>query len=256
SFDTMAQDLMKQALQPPPKGGLDNALEMARKAGVAIDMPGAGVPPKSASAEPAPQAAAEEALERDETAGLPVPKASSSKGHERSPWRIEAQATVKATPASVLAFYRKELVALGWKETAPARTEGAKTIVGYAAADGPGVLTLTRKGQETSISLLLRKEAEAKKSGMMPKAGQAKILIGNMHDTAATVIVGGKTFKVAPGVGSEKPDGPSLDVPPGNHKVTIKIAGSPDSTEIVTVQGNDIWGVLIGPGGALPVQMY
>ncbi|MGL4438346.1 MAG: hypothetical protein ACRCUE_03675, partial [Bosea sp. (in: a-proteobacteria)] len=69
-------------------------------------------------------------------------------------------------------------------------------------------------------------------------------------------LVGGRTIKIVAGVGSKQPDGPSLDVAPGSHKVTIKSSGKPDVIEVVTVGADDIWAVLLGPGGALPLQMY
>lgn len=257
NFDSIAQDMMKQALQPAPKGGgVEAALEAAKKAGVNIHIPGQTGLSGTASTAPTPGAVKEPMLERDEVGGLPVPKASSSKGQERTPWRVEIHATVKASPASVLAFYSKELAALGWRETAPARTEGARTEVAYASAIGPAVLTLMRKGGQIDISLLLRKEAEAQKSGLMPKPGQARIMFGSMLESDATVLVGGQTIKVVAGIGSKAPDGPSLEVAPGAHKVTIRNPGKPDITEVVTVRANDIWGVLLGPGGALPLPMY
>lgn len=257
NVDAIAQDLMKQALQPAPKGaGVEAALEAARKAGINVNLPGKTASSGAANAVPAPEAAREVALERDEIGGMPVPKAASSKSQERTPWRVEIQATVKASPASVLTFYSRELAPLGWRETTPAKTEGARTVVAYASAAGPGVLTLEQKGGQVSISLLLRKEAEAQKSGLMPKPGQARIMFGSMLESDASVLIGGQTIKVAAGVGSKAPDGPSLEVAPGAHKVTIRNPGKPDVTEVVTVRANDIWGVLLGPGGALPLPMY
>jgi hypothetical protein len=254
-MDGIAADMMKQALRPspPPSGGVEGALAAARAAGVRIDMPGKNQPAGSA---PAPEAAKEPALERDEVSGLPVPKGASSKGHEKTPWRLEVNATVKASPASILAFYQSELAAKGWREDGPVRNEGKRMIQPYTSAEGPAVLTLERKGSDTAISLLLRKEAEARKAGMLPKAGQAKLVFASMMEAEATVVTGGRTIKIAAGVGSKAPDGPSLEVAPGAHKVTIKSPGKPDVTETVTVRADDIWGVLLGPGGALSVPMY
>lgn len=253
TVDSMAQDLLKQALQPPPKGaGIESALAAARAAGVRVDMPA-----KSSSADaPAREPAKAVPLERDEVGGLPVPKSSSSRAQEKTPLRTHVQALVKASPDEVLAFYRDEAGTLGWRETAPARQERDRTILAYASAEGPVVLTLERKGRDIAISLLLRNEAAARKSGLMPKAGQAKIMFGSMLDADATVVVGGRTLKVAAGVGSKGPDGPSLDVAPGPHKVTVKSPGKPDVVEVVTVRADDIWGLLLGPGGALPLPMY
>ncbi len=251
-MDGMAQDLMKQALQPPKPQGLDAAMAAARAAGVTIPTPGKAQPAAAAAA----PAAAEPALERDEIGGLPVPKAASQKSQEKTPFRLEVQAVVRAGAGQVLDFYRRELGSLGWREAGPARNEGDRTIVSFTSPEGPARLTIERKGRDTSIALLLRKEAEARKAGLMPKAGQAKLMFGSMMDGDATVLVGGRTIKIAPGVGAKAPDGPSLEVAPGAHKVTIRTAGKPDVVEVVTVRADDVWGVLLGPGGALPLPLY
>jgi hypothetical protein len=253
-MDTMAQDLMKQALQPPKAQGLDAAMAAARSAGVIIPTPGRAQPAAAPSVASAP--APEPALERDEFGGLPVPKSASQKSREKTPYRLEVRATVRSSSSSVLDFYRQELGGMGWREAGPVRNEGDRTVLSFTSPDGPAVLTLERKGREVSIAVLQRKEAELRKAGLMPKAGQAKIMFGSMMDGDATVLVGGRTFKLPPGTGSKAPDGPSLDVAPGAHKVTIKSAGKPDVVEVVTVRADDVWGVLLGPGGALPLPLY
>ncbi len=122
-MDSMAQDLMKQALQPQKPQGLDAAMAAARSAGVTIPTPGRAQP-----AAPAAPAAAEPALERDEIGGMPVPKSASQKSREKTPFRIEVQATVRASTTNVLDFYRRELGGLGWREAGPVRNEGDRTI--------------------------------------------------------------------------------------------------------------------------------
>ncbi len=163
--------------------------------------------------------------------------------------------TVAASPESVLAFYRRELGALGWKETEPLRNQGGRMVAAFASADGPGLLTIERKGRETRATLLLRKEAEARKAGMLRKPvrranpGQhGRFRSDGRHRR--------RTFRLAAGVGSKAPDGPWLDVAPGSHRATIRAPGKPDVVENVTVRAGEIWGVVIGPGGALPLPMY
>ncbi len=250
-FDALTQDVMRQALQPSPAApgsGIDAALAAARAAGVRVDIAGRTQPTAKADAEPA--------LERDQAGGLPVPKGATSKSHETTNWRIEVTATLKASPDSVLAFYGRELAALGWREAAPVKSEGNRVSASYASAEGPAFLTIERKGRETTVTLLLRKEAEARKAGVMPKTGHARILFGNTMDAEATVFVGGKTLKVGSGVGAKKPDGPSLEVLPGVHRITFRSPNQPEVVETVTVRADDVWGVLLGPGGALPLPMY
>jgi hypothetical protein len=46
-----------------------------------------------------------------------------------------------------------------------------------------------------------------------------------------------------------------LDLQPGKYKCTLKLPGKPDQTGEVVVAANDTWGLLIGPGGILPMLM-
>jgi hypothetical protein len=259
-IDTMAQDAIRQALQTPPPGAAAGAAAAALAAAQAqarmrAASPPGGSAPAVASAPPV-AAAPEPTLERDEINGVPVPKPYSSREQERTTWRVETSATVKAGVASVLAFYRRELGALGWRESGEAKVESSRASLAFATPDGPATLTLEGKGRETRVSLLLRKEVEAKASGMMPRAGMARVMFGSMLDAESTVTIAGRTIKVAAGVGEKTPNGPSIEAPPGVHKVTIRSPGKPTVTETVTVKANEIWGLLLGPGGALPLQMY
>lgn len=260
TFDTLAQDLMKQALQAPPAappGTLPPSLANNPMAQQALAKALGARNQAEEPSKPAPrEARAEIKLEREDVGGLPIPKPYSSKAQTRTPWRQEAQASVSADIESITGFYRQETASLGWKEAGTPKITASRVEMPYTAPEGPILVTLERKGKATEVSVLLRKEAEVRKAGIMPKAGQAKILIGNMMDAESTIVFGGKTIKVGAGVGAKAPDGPSFEVNPGNHRLTIRNPGKPDETEIVTVKAGDIWGFLIGPGGGLPLQVY
>ena len=81
-------------------------------------------------------------------------------------------------------------------------------------------------------------------------------VFGNVTDGEAEITVNRRTVRVGPGVGAKKPDGPMLDLAPGKYEVSFKTAGKPAQRETVTVGKDETWGVLIGPGGALPLQAY
>ncbi len=194
------------------------------------------------------------ALEAEEMGGLPVPSRSTSKGTEKTPFRITLTATVSANRDSVLAFYRTELGKRGWTETGS--TSAQEWVVSYKAPEGPAQLRLTAKDMDTEVRLSLRKPAEAEKAGLLPKAGQGKLVFGNVLDSEAEITVNKRTVKVGPGVGAKKPDGPMLDLAPGRYEVSFRSAGKPAQRETVTIGKDETWGVLIGPGGALPLQAY
>lgn len=227
--------------------------------GDALEQPdgsNAGATASTAAGDKTKDDAPDVALEAGESGGLPVPKPNNSVGNTTSLFRHEAFAAVPAKLENVLAFYRRELAAHGWSEIGAAKIDGGKAIADFKSPEGPARLTLERKDSETHATLAVRKEVEAQKSGLMPKKGMVRLLFGSMADGSATVSITGRSVAVAPGVGLKKPDGPTLEVPPGSHKVTVKVGKQPPQTEAVTVAADEIWGLLIGPGGILPLQAY
>lgn len=226
---------------------------------VNISAVGSGLVVKTAAAAPQPSAmpAALQELEADEKEGLPLPKVNTQNSTERTPFRLVLEVRTSADLQSVLAFYRHELGKRNWTTTGEKTSTGPEqAMISFKSPDGPAVLKLSRERNETAIELSIRKTVEATKAGVLPKAGQAKVLFGNMLDKEAVVTVSGKTIKVGPGVGSKAPDGPSLDLPPGKYKFSFKIANGLAQSEEVTVGADETWGLLFGPGGALPLQVY
>ena len=196
-------------------------------------------------------------LEVEEVAGLPAPKSSSSKGSEKTPFRLVVSAQVNADFQSVLAFYRRELEKRGWKEQdTKVKTKPGELAFGYVSPEGPAVLKLSSSNEDTAITLTVRKPAEAQKAGVLPKPGQSKLLFGNMMPAAAVVTINNKTVKVGAGVGAKAPDGPTLDLPPGKYKFSFKAGKAPAQSDEIEIAADETWGILIGPGGALALHAY
>ncbi|MBY0559289.1 hypothetical protein [Hyphomicrobium sp.] len=212
----------------------------------------------SSDAASAPVNEPEKELEAEDAGGLPVPKEHSLSGSEQSMFRHGANANVPAKLTSVLTFYRRELGKRDWKED-PSKSviKDDAAEVHYATAEGPAVLKLGRANGETTVALSVREDDKAKKSGLLAKPGQTKLLIGNFLETEAVITIAGKTIKVPAGAGSKGPDGPTLDVAPGKYPYKLKGGASgPAPDDPVEVGADEIWGLMIGPGGVLPVQMY
>ena len=208
--------------------------------------------PVAAAAQPA-----EQPLEAEEMGGLPIPTRHSLGGTEKTPFRITLNASVPAGLAAVLDFYRRELGKRDWKEESQgAVVKQDQAVLAFASPDGPAVLKLDRKNDETVVSLALKKQGEATNAGMLPKAGQAKLLFGSMVETETVVTINKQTIRVGAGVGGKKPDGPSIDLPPGKYKYAFRVGSKPAETDEVEVRAGDTWGMLIGPGGALALQVY
>jgi hypothetical protein len=207
----------------------------------------------TASNEPA----TEEDLQVEETGGLPVPKKHSMTGSETTPFRGGLTASLPIDLNTVLAFYRRELGKRGWKEeTAGAAVQSDSVALAFMAPEGPAILKLGRNGDETTVTLMIRKPAEAQKAGVFPKPGQARVLFGNILPTAATVTINKQTVNIAGGVGSKAPDGPSIDIPPGKYKFSFKVGNKPAQSDTVEIGADEAWGLMIGPGGALTLQVY
>jgi hypothetical protein len=58
-----------------------------------------------------------------------------------------------------------------------------------------------------------------------------------------------------PGAGAKNPDGPAIDLAPGKYRVSLKMGGKSES-ETIEVGADEAWGLLIGPGGLLPLHVY
>ena len=157
----------------------------------------------------------------------------------------------------VLEFYRRELTKLNWKEEASGTVVAAdNAVVVFSSAEGPATLKLSRKDNETVVNLATKDADAAAKGGVLPKPGQAKLLVTNPNDAEASITVNKQTYKVAAGGGTKGPDGAIIDLPPGKYTFSAKLPGKPASNDELEVGADQTWGVLIGPGGALSLQVY
>ena len=196
-------------------------------------------------------------LTLQDVSGFPVPAPNSLNGSETSLYRIQVNARVTASVADVLKFYRRELGKRdGWTEATGAIVELGRAIVNYDTSEGPARLTLTSDGADTVVTLFLRKEVLASKAGMLPKPGNVKLMFGNMLDEDAEITIGKTTVKIPAGSGAKKADGPTLEIAPGKQTVSLARHGKTAQTEDVDVASGDVWGLMVGPGGVLALQMY
>jgi catechol 2,3-dioxygenase-like lactoylglutathione lyase family enzyme len=247
------------------------AMQMGPKVNVSAD--GSGLVMANAKAEAkgrqtANAAAAEarvEALEPDPDSALPVPKehTMSGIGTGKLPgtdiaFRRELNASVPAELASVLAFYRGELGKRGWKESAErAVVKPDQVQLGFAAPDGPAMLKLSRKDGETSINLAVKIPAVAAKADVMPKPGQAKLMLGNLGNGEATITINKQVIRIAPGAGGPQAKGPTLELAPGKYPYSVKVAGGPARNDTIELAADDAWGLMVVPGGeVMPMHVY
>ena len=212
---------------------------------------------KTATADAPSQAATEDDLIAEESGGLPVPKRHTMSVGSKTPFRHELNANVPLALADVLGFYRRELGKLNWKEESKGAVVAAdNAVVAFSSTEGPALLKLGRKDGETTVLLAIKDPEAVRKAGIMPKPGQTKIIFGNILTAESSLTFNGRTIKVAAGAGTKAPDGPTLDLTPGKYKYAIKPPGQPAQNEEVEVGADETWGLMIGPGGVLALQVY
>ncbi|TYO68283.1 hypothetical protein FXV83_01530 [Bradyrhizobium hipponense] len=239
-------------------------MQMGPKVNVRADGSGLMV----AAAKPAAEAQAKSAepLKPDSESQLPVPTQRSSTSlaatklpGSEAPFRRELEASIPAPLGDVLAFYRSELGKLGWEEKANGATVSAERAqIDFTSPQGPAVLKLGRAGGETTVNLAQKNPDAATRADIMPKPGQARLMLGNVGQKEAALTINKQTIKIAAGAGSpQSPKGPMLDLPPGKYQYALRVAGHPARNETLTVAAGDTWGLMVGPSGdVLPLQMY
>ncbi|UWU92402.1 hypothetical protein [Bradyrhizobium sp. CB1015] len=240
-------------------------MQMGPKVNVSASGSGLVMAAAKAAAVPEVQAKSAEPLKPDPESPLPVPTQRSSKSLATSkmpgsetPFRRELEASIPASLDEVLAFYRAELAKLGWQEKTGAAASAERAQIEFISPQGPAVLKLGRAKGETIVNLAQKNADAAVKADIMPKAGQARLMLGNMGPSEASLTINKQTVKIAAGAGGpQSPKGPMLDLPPGKYQYALRMSGRPHRTETLTVAAGEAWGLLVGPSGdVLPLQMY
>jgi hypothetical protein len=226
---------------------------------VSIDL--SGLATMAAAETPAAPAGAE-TLKAEDKDGLPVPDNYTNFSSEGSPYRNSVTATSPSALKAVLEFYRRELPARKWQEVpgGAEATDTQATLTFENKSDQAHlVLGLTRNADGgTDINIATKLEGAAKQAGVLPPSGQARIYLGNITDGEVTFTINQKEIKV--GVQSPNPtsmkDVPSVDLAPGEYDFTLAVPGQASVKDKIKVGPDEVWALVAGPGGALPVEMY
>jgi len=188
---------------------------------------------------------------------LVVPKPNVQQGRMKSMFRLEASAMVAASLETITAFYQREAEKRSWKgAAADGEVKPDATSLAYTTPDGPITLQLQHRSGWTSVTLVARKEREAAEAKMLPNPGAGKLMFANGLPAEWTAGIDGKSIRIKPGLGTKKPDGPSVDLKPGKYAVTLKSGAKSMPTVEVSIEPGQIWGVMLTEIGPLPVQMY
>jgi hypothetical protein len=190
--------------------------------------------------------------------GLFMPHDYSNYSSEGSQFRRSISAASPSDLVTLLEFYRRELPNLGWQEQPAAAIVGDSNVsLSFESPDGSLTLELSQTAPgETAIHLSTKLAQAAEEAGVLPQPGRARLLITNFSEVEAVVTIGGQDIKLAPGVGIEAPDGPSLDLDPGHYPFTLTMPGQAPVEDALDLGADQTWGLVVAPGGALPLQVY
>ncbi|WP_426615882.1 hypothetical protein [Bradyrhizobium sp. McL0616] len=195
-----------------------------------------------------------EAKVSDDT-GLPLPAGWAITTAKNSPFITSVYVETPLDLAAVLGFYRVALAKRGWAENDGAVVAPDRALIAFTTTDGPALLRLSRHDDKTIAEVSLRKPAVAK-AGLLPKPGQAKLMLGNKTDEDAIITINERTITLAAEAGGklansdtaagELPDSQKLDLPPGKYKVTLQVASGGAQNREFEVAANETWGLLVG----------
>jgi hypothetical protein len=221
---------------------------------------GSGTDSDASETDESPSPADAGELVAEDKDGLPVPDNYENFSDENSPYRRSLYVTSPSPVKALFEFYNRELAARGWLAlpgTVGATDEKATQL--YQNPDGELDLRLTKNSSGgTDINLTVKMISAAKKDGILPPSGQARIYFGNFADGQIVFNINQKEIKVEvqdPGQTSMK-GVPFIDVPPGEHAFSLTLPGEVPMTDKITVGQDETWALVGGPGGALPLQMY
>ncbi|MEQ8790901.1 MAG: hypothetical protein RIC55_31855 [Pirellulaceae bacterium] len=184
-----------------------------------------------------------------------LPEGSEDIRREGSRFRKTYHALVDMPPAEAAAFYRKELPTKGWKAVDGASSDGtlhfANDSMQLSAAFEP-------QGEKTSIEIVTRDAALAKKEGVLPEAGKGRLILANAHRVEVVYTIGKSDYRLKAGRGAKDfKEALNYSIPPGTYKIVVKIPGQPEQTERIDLTEGTSWAIVALPtGGYLPIQLY
>jgi hypothetical protein len=199
-------------------------------------------------------------LKAEDKDGLPVPENYTDYSGEQTPYYRSITASSPSSLKAVLNFYKHELPLNKWKELPGALVGADKGVVAFEndKQDRLEVKLTVNSKKGTDIVLTVKSKGPAKEAGIIPPAGKARIYFGNATDNPVEFAIEKKTYTVKQQSTSDPSmkDAPYVDVAPGSYPFTLTLKGQKPAGDKIEVGADETWGLIAGPGGALPLRMY
>jgi len=201
-----------------------------------------------------------ETLKAVDKDGLPVPENYTDYSGEQSAYYYSITASTPSALKAVLAFYKRELSLNKWKELPGAPAAANKAVVNYEndKQDRLEVKLTVNSKKGTDITLAVKLKGPAKEAGILPPAGKARIYLGNMTENPVVFSIDKKKFSVKQQSTADNSmkDAPFVDVATGSYPFTLTQKGQKPSSDKIQVGADETWGLIAGPGGAMPIRIY
>jgi hypothetical protein len=202
-----------------------------------------------------------ETLKAEDKDGLPVPANYTDYSGESGPYLHSITLASPSSLKTVLGFYRNELKSRKWREL-PGATGAGENKAALTFDNNQKdrlVLKLARNAAGgTDIKITVKSEGAAKKDGILPAPGMVRIYLGNATDGQVVFTIAQKKIAVKKHSTSENSmkDAPFIDVKPGKYPFTLSGTGPTPVKDSIEVGPDETWGLIAGPGGAMPLQMF
>jgi hypothetical protein len=185
---------------------------------------------------------------------IPFPEGVENVRREGSKFRKTYSAEVGKPLNEVSAFYRQELAAKGWKPAA----DSASGTMRFRNDTMDVTVDLKEERGKTTVEVLTRDIALARREGILPEPGKGRLVLGNANNVAVNFSVNGANYSLKPGQGAKDyKQALNYSVAPGTYTVILKTPGQRPKTEKIKLTEGSAWGVIAVPGGGyLPVQLY
>ncbi len=205
------------------------------------------------------ESAAPVTLAASEGYDYPIPFGSDEVSSQSSPYRAVITGSHKADLATMTDFYRRKLAESGWHEKADAAKTTEKAASMSFANQGQVLLVQLRTVDgATEFALAARDVEAAKRDEVVPTAGQAKVVLGNVTEADIVFTIDDAEHKIGAGIGSAGPeDAKKIDIEPGKHTIVIRVPGEKPRTEEVEIEPGTTWGfVALGDEGYIADRIY
>ncbi len=170
-----------------------------------------------------------------------LPEGCSNFSSEGSRYNKKIEATIKAPIATVQAFYAEQLETNAWRETG----NSANGFKQYRTNEQELELKLESIDEACKIELQIRDLMAAKVDEMLPPAGKAMLVLGNMSDSKVQMTIAGNIYQVSPSEGQKPKDATKVIVEPGSVNIQVTIGtGSQKFDMKVDATADSTWGVM------------